>query len=381
MTTGGIKMKRSYLKTIMIFAITALFLVGCSSNKDAETDEYKIGVALPLTGSSAEYGEQLKNGANLAVELVNDAGGIDGKDVVTVIKDDKSDPKESTSVASSFGTDQSILAVVGHFNSSSTLAAAPNYNKNKLVTVAPASSSPNVTDAGDYIYRVITSDAFQAEYVNDWSAEEGFETAAVIYDQTDFGTGLKEVYTERAAENGIDVVNSESFVAGQTKDFSTILTKVKQNNPDVIFIGGLANDAATIVKQARNAGIESVFIGVDSLYSETLITLGEESVEGLLLPGFYDPNSDREATQEFIEKYKEKYGENPGAYAAYAFDAASVIIEAFKEGATTREDVKEKLSDLENYEGVTGILAFDENGDVETDPQKLIVKDGQFIAY
>jgi branched-chain amino acid transport system substrate-binding protein len=374
-------MKRNYLKPILGVALSAILLVGCSSDKNAESDGYTLGVALPLTGSSAEYGEQLKNGAELAVKLVNDAGGIDGKQIKTVIKDDKSDPKEATTVASSFGADKSVLGVVGHFNSSATLAAAPNYNKNQLVTVAPASSSPNVTDAGEYIYRVITSDDFQAQYVNDWSAEEGFKTAAVIYDQTDFGTGLKEVYTERAKDNGIEIVNTESYVAGQTKDFSTILTKVKQNNPDVIFIGGLANDAATITKQAKNAGVESVFIGVDSLYSETLVSLGGESVEGLLLPGFYDPNSDREATQSFIDTYKETYGESPGAYAAYAFDAASVLIEAFKEGATSRETVKEKLDGLKNFEGVTGTLTFDENGDVQTEPQKLIVKEGKFVAY
>jgi branched-chain amino acid transport system substrate-binding protein len=373
-------MKRTYLKPVLGIALSAILLAGCSSGKSAENG-YAIGVALPLTGSSAEYGEQLKNGAELAVKIVNEEGGIDGKEIKTVIKDDKSDPKEATTVASSFGADKSVLGVVGHFNSSATLAAAPNYNKNQLVTVAPASSSPNVTDAGEYIYRVITSDAFQAQYVNDWSADEGFKTAAVIYDQTDFGTGLKDVYTGRAKENGMDIVNNESYVAGQTKDFSTILTKIKQNNPDVIFIGGLANDAATITKQAKNIGIKSVFIGVDSLYSETLISLGGDNVEGLLLPGFYDPNSDREATQTFIKTYKETYGENPGAYAAYAFDAASVLIEAIKEGATTREAVKEKLDGLKNIEGVTGTLTFDENGDVETEPQKLIVKDGQFVAY
>ena len=374
-------MKNNYLKLLLGAFITILALTGCSSGQEAKGDSYTIGVALPQTGSSAEYGEQLKNGVELAVNLANDEGGIDGKDIKTIIKDDKSDPKEATTVASAFGNDKAVLAVVGHFNSSATLAGAPTYNKNKLVTVAPASSSPNVTDAGDYIYRVITSDAFQAQYVNDWSAEEGFKTAAIIYDQTDFGTGLKEVYEKRAAENGIEIVNSEAYTAGQTKDFSTIITKIKQNNPDVIFIGGLANDAATITKQAKNAAIESAFIGVDSLYSDTLINLGQDSVEGLLLPGFYDPNSDREATQTFINTYKEAYGENPGAYAAYAFDAASVLIEALKNGATTREEVKEKLDGLKNFEGVTGTLTFDENGDVQTEPQKLIVKDGKFVAY
>lgn len=374
-------MKKRFFKVFIGFVATALFLAGCSGGKEAKNESYVIGIALPLSGSSAEYGEELKQGAELAVKLANDAGGINGKKIEVIVKDDKSDPKEATAVASSFGNDKSVLGVVGHFNSSATLAAAPIYNKHRLVTVSPASSSPNVTDAGDYIFRVITSDAFQAQYVSDWSVEEGFKTAAVIYDQTDFGTGLKDVYTARAKENGLKIVNSESYVAGQTKDFTTILTKVKQNNPDVIFIGGLANDAATIVKQARNAGIQSTFIGVDSLYSPTLIELGGESAEGLLLPGFYDPNSKRKATQDFIAAYKKEYGKDPGAYAAYAFDAASVLIEAFKEGAKTREEVKEKLYALKNFEGVTGVLSFDENGDVQTEPQKLIVKDGKFVAY
>src|SRR4051812_37446989 len=150
-------MKKNYFRVLLGGVLTASLLAGCSSGQSAESDGYAIGVALPLTGSSAEYGEDLKNGAELAVKLANNEGGIDGKDIQTVIKDDKSDPKEATSVASSFGNDRSVLGVVGHFNSSATLAAAPAYNKNQLVTVAPASSSPNVTDAGDYIFRVITS--------------------------------------------------------------------------------------------------------------------------------------------------------------------------------------------------------------------------------
>jgi branched-chain amino acid transport system substrate-binding protein len=369
---------------IALFTTIAALLAGCGgavSSGSSKSETIKIGLAAPLSGDSAEYGEAFKKGAELSVKLANDAGGIDGKKIELVVQDDKGDPKEAANVANKFANDNSILAVVGHFNSSATLAAAPIYNKNKVVEISPASSSPKVTDAGEYTFRVITTDAFQGEYVAKWSKDEGFKKAAIIYEQTDFGVGLSTVFKKTAKEIGIKIVANESYVASQTKDFSSILTKIKEKQPDVLFVGGLYNEAALIAKQSKQLGLEVQIMGVDSLYSDALIKMGGDAVEGVMAPGFFHPNSENEKTKEFVNAYKKAYNEEPGTYAAYTFDATSIIIEAIKKNGADREKIKDYIANLKGYQGATGVHDFDKNGDVLKEPQKLIVKNGKFEIY
>ncbi|MFY0543826.1 ABC transporter substrate-binding protein [Brevibacillus sp. H7] len=377
---------RKFMQGFAVFSLMTALVTGCGNGGSSTTgssnnESVKIGLAAPLSGSSAEYGEQFKKGAELAVKLVNDAGGINGKKVELDIQDDKGDPKEAANTANKFASDKSILAVVGHFNSSATLAAAPIYNKNKMVEISPSSSSPKVTDAGEYTFRVITTDAFQAQYVADWTKEEGFKKAAIIYEQTDFGLGLSDVYSKAAKENGIEIVANEAYVAGQTKDFASILTKIKEKQPELLFIGGLYNEAALIAKQSKQLGLDVRFIGVDSLYSDALIKLGGDAVEGVMLPGFFNPNSQNEKTKEFVEAYKKVYNEEPGTYAAYTFDATTIVLEAIKQKGANRETIKEYLTTLKGYKGATGVHDFDPNGDVLKEPERLVVKDGKFQPY
>ncbi|MFJ5763469.1 ABC transporter substrate-binding protein [Neobacillus sp. NPDC093182] len=377
---------KKQLLFIVMFLMNVNILAGCSG-KDNQSDgvlnkeSLIIGLAAPLSGDSAEYGDAFKKGAELAIKLANDAGGIDGKKIDLVVEDDKGDPKEAVNIANKLASDKSILAVIGHFNSSATLAAAPIYNKNKIVEISPSSSSPNVTDAGDYTFRVITTDAFQGEYVAKWTKEEKFKNVAIIYEQTDFGLGLSTVFKKSAKENGLIVVANESYVAGQTKDFSSILTKVKEAKPDVIFVGGLYNEGALIAKQSKQFGLNVQIMGVDSFYSDALIKMGGEAVEGVMAPGFFNLNSDNEKTIQFVNAYKEAYNENPGTYAAYTFDATSIVLEAIKKNGAEREKIKEFIATLKGYQGATGIHDFDENGDVLKEPEKLIVKDGKFQLY
>jgi branched-chain amino acid transport system substrate-binding protein len=366
------------------FSLVATILTGCgggSGGSGANGDTLKIGVAAPLSGASAQDGESIKKGAELAVKLANDAGGVNGKKLELVTQDDKTDPKEAAIVANKLATDSSILAVVGHFNSSATLAGAPIYNKNKVVEISPGSSSPAVTNAGPYTFRVITTDAYQGEYVAKWSLEEGYKKIAIIYENTDYGLGLAEVYQKAVEANGGQIVAKESYLLGETKDFSSVLTKIKGQNPDLLFIGGLYNEAALIAKQAKALGLNTPFMGVDGLYSNALIELGGEAVEGFKLPGFFNTSSENAKTKEFVEAYQKAYNELPGTYAAYAFDATQIIIQAMKEKGTDRQSIADYITTLKGYEGVTGVHNFDENGDVLKEPEKLIVKDGKFQTY
>lgn len=370
-------------KRKLSIGLIAILLIGilsaCSNNSGStESDTIRIGLAAPISGTQAQYGTAFKNGAELAAAQINEAGGINGKQVEIVVSDDKGDSNEAVNVANKFVSDKSILAVVGHFNSSATLATAPVYNKNKIVEISPSSSAPGVTDAGEYTYRVITTDAFQADYLADWSKELGYSKVALIYEQSDFGIGLLDVYKQAAPENNIEITATEAYNPGE-KDFSTVLTKIKATNPDAIFIGGFYNEAALIAQQAQKLGMDVEFIGVDSLYSEALLELGQQSVEDFKLIGFFFPGGDNAKATEFAEQYQAKYNSKPDTYAAYSYVATSLIIDAVKEQGADRESIKTFLDQVKDYEGATGTLSFDENGDVVTVPSKLKVENGEFV--
>lgn len=378
-----------WMFVLTLLVITALLVTGCGGastepkgEEKAENKVLKIGYAGPLTGASAQDGESMKKGAALAVELLNKNGGISGKNVEIVFEDDKSDPKEAAAIANKYTSDKDLLAVVGHFNSSCTLAGAPIYNKAGIVEISGGSSSPAVTDAGSYTFRTITTDAFQGKYLTEWAVkEEGFKKIAVVFENTDYGRGLLNVIEAEAPALGAEIVAKEAYILGQTKDFSATVTKVKNAKPDVVIIGGLYNEAALFAKQATRSGLKVPFMGVDGIYSDALIELGGEAVEGLMLTGFFHSSSSSKETQDFISAFKEKYNEEPGTYAAYTYDAANIVLEAMKKGAVDRKAIMEYLTTLKDYKGATGVTSFDANGDCIKEPLKLIVKDGKFQIY
>jgi len=380
-------LRRNKIIGMILILVVILALAGCGSTakepeKQSEPVKIKIGSVGPLTGTSAQDGNAMKNATILAVELVNKAGGINGAQIEVIAEDDKSDPKEAAAVANKFAADKDVIAVIGHYNSSCTLAGAPIYNKAGIAEVSGGSSSPAVSAAGPCTFRTITTDAFQGRYVIGWAVkEEGFKKIAVVYENTDYGKGIQEVVKEEAGKNGASVVAEEAYIMGQTKDFSAMVTKIKKIQPDVIIIGGLYNEAALFAKQAKRSGLNTPMMGVDGLYTEPLIELGGDAVEGLRMIGFYHESNQNKETQDFINAYKAKFNEIPGTYAAYTFDATNVVLEALKKGAKDRKGVVDYLTTLKDFKGVTGNTSFDANGDCIKDPIKLIVKDGKFDFY
>jgi len=379
------RQKGIFLLTCLLFI--AFLAVGCGAKTETpapapESKVLKLGFAGPLTGACAQDGESMKKGAVLAVEMVNQAGGINGKQVEIAFEDDKSDPKEAAAVANKYAANKDILAVIGHYNSSCTLAGAPIYNKAGVVEISGGSSSPAVTDAGPYTFRTITTDAFQGEYLVNWAVkDEGFKKIAVVYENTDYGAGLLKIVEAEAPKLGASIVAKEAYILGQTKDFSSIVTKIKNAKPDVIIVGGLYNETALFAKQAVRSGLKTPIMGVDGIYSDALIELGGEAVEGVMLTGFFHTSSPNQETQGFINAYKAKYQEEPGTYAAYTYDAANIVLEAMKKGAADRKAIMDYLTTLKDFQGATGITSFDANGDCVKDPLKLAVKGGKFEIY
>ena len=374
-------MKKRISRRFIVSGLTAVMavglLTGCGSSGKSDTIE--IGLATPLTGASAQDGQAIENGVELAVKQANDAGGIDGKQIEVVVEDDKGDASEAATVANMLVQNDNIVGVVGHFNSSCTLAGATIYNDAGIVQISPGSSAEAVSEAGDYTFRTITTDAVQGRYLAEWCVNDlGYHNIAVLYENDDYGLGLADVIQRETEALGATVVAREAYEVNQT-DFSTVLTKVAASDADVMIIGGLYNETALIAKQMGDNGLEGMQImGVDAIYSDALIELGGDAVNGIKLTAYFSDASDSEVTQSFIKAYTDEYGEAPGTYAAYAYDAANIILDAVANVGTDRAAIRDYIADLKDFEGVTGITSFDENGDVIKEPLRMEIINGAF---
>ncbi|MDR1884657.1 MAG: ABC transporter substrate-binding protein [Synergistaceae bacterium] len=345
-------------------------------------DTVKLGWYGPVSGAAAQDGQEGRNGAELAMEMINAAGGIGGKMLEIVFADDKSDPKEGANIATMFVSDGSIIGVSGPFNSSVMLAAAPIYNRGKLADVGWGVTSPMITTAGDYIYRVQATDALEGDFMSRWILDEGFKKVAIVYENTDYGVGVRDVVRASVAKYGGEIVTEANYVQGQTKDFGSIIASLKQAAPDAVMTGSIYNEGALIISQARDLGFDAPFFGTDGFFSSGLLELGGAAVEGARCCSVFYHEVTSPKVREFIDAYTKKTGKTPGTWAALSYDSINVFAEVIKKtGAGTREEIKKGLDELGSWEGATGVMEFDENGDVNKTLNKLIVKDGKFAIY
>jgi len=364
--------KRKFTQIFVAGLVLSLAISGCG---------IKIGLAGPFTGPIAETGGTIKKAVELAVDQVNKAGGINGKQVDLLVEDDKADPKEAAAIANKFVADPAVLGVLGDYNSSCTLAAAPVYNRVGMTHIAYGSTSPAVTAAGAFTFRDITTDAYDGEFVAKWTIDEGFKKIAILYENDDYGKGLADVYNKKVTELGAKVTMQEPYNLGETKDFSAILTKLKNTAPDALFIAGQYNETAMIVKQGKRLGIDLPVFGSNGLYSDALIQLGGPDAEGIRVIGAFHSSADYPEAKAFIDSYKTKWGQEPDIWAAFAYDAANIMFAAVKNGGEDRKKINEWMTTLKDFKGATGTTTFDKNGDCLKQPIKLIIKDGKFQIY
>ncbi len=343
----------------------------------ADGEVIKIGATLPLTGSVALNGEWILAGAQHAVDKCNAAGGINGKQVVIDAQDDQGEPNQSAAVANKFVADPAVLACIGCLKSSCTLAAAPIFNDGGLVTLSPDSSSPKVTDAGDWIFRIKDSDTMLAYGAVCSAADDGHTKLFICYENNDFGMGCLEQGQLAAEAKGIEIVGSESWLTGEQTDFSTIVANAKASEADAIFFGADYNESGLFMKQYREAGGEAEFYGTDGLFTDAVIQVGGDASEGLNALTSFHESDPAQAVQDFIKEWNEAYGENPTIFQAEGYDAAMILLEAIKNAGEDRTAIRDYMSTMK-YQGVIGDCTFDENGDVHIPLKRVYVEGGTF---
>lgn len=355
-------MKR--IKDIFIFGIASFLLATAFYGCGKKEDVIKIGLASPLTGDQAAIGQDLANAAILAIDEANEKGGLLGKKILLVTADDKADPKEAVNVAHRFAIDKSIVAVIGHLNSGCTLPASSVYNEAGLAMITPCATNPKITLQGfKNVFRTCTTDAVQGSAGGEFAVKVLKKNKIVVlHDKTPYGQGLAEEFEKSARNNGAKILLFEGITSREL-DYTAILTKVKHLQPELIYFGGMYPEGALLAKQMKGLKIKAKFMAGDGLYAPEYINLAGISSDGTIISFLAPPFEEIPTAKEFLKKFNERYGEIK-TYAPYAYDTANIIIEAIKRaGEPDRAKVIEEIRKTKNYNGVIGLLTYDENGD------------------
>lgn len=377
-----LKNKKMITGIAIILIVSMLGLAGCSSNANSG-DTIKLGVAAPFTGDYTQYGEYVKEGLELAKDEINNNGGVLGKKIELIYSDDKGDPKEAVSVAQKFASDGSITGILGHFFSGCTLAAGPIYQQNGIPTIAMASTNPDVAKIGDYVFRINVGDNYQgSQLAKQLYEKDKIRRVAVIYDNNDYGKGVTSVFIKTFKELGGEITAEESYIGGQDKDFSAIVTKIKASNPEAIMMASIYSEGALIVQQSRNIGLNVPFVCTDSMYTSDFIKLGGKAVEGVRVVAYFHPSDPRPAAQKFVKAYKEKYNKEANSWSPFAYDALYTMADAIKRaGSLDRQAIRKAISETKDLQGATGITTFVNKREPEgKDLITLKVENGEYVV-
>lgn len=342
----------------------------------------KIAVAAPMTGDNAEYGKGFKNAVDLKVKEWNDAGGVLGKKIEVVAFDDKNSGEEAASIAQKIVSDKDIVAVIGHFSSGVCMAAAPTYQESGYIEISPSASHPDYSGIGDYIFRNNTVISVEAAVGLDIAVTDlGKKNIGIISIKTDWGTStskiVKELVDKKAAE-GVKVVAHEEVVEG-SDDYSPSISKLKAAGADVVICVGMYSLVAPVAKQYKQVDPNIAIVGFSNAYSQQLIELGGEAVEGVRFPIIFFSGSEDPLVKSYVEAYTAAYGAAPSSLTSQAYDSAGILLEAIKiVGSTDKAKIKEELYKI-NYVGVTGETKFNENGDAQKTFTRAKVEGGKFV--
>ncbi len=370
----------------LLFCLSAILIVGmlagCSSTTSTKSDVIKIGVFEPMTGANAAGGEMTVEGIKLANEKFPE---VLGKKVELVIADNKSEKVEAANAASKLIEKDKVVAIIGSYGSSLSMAAGDIVKNAKVPAVGCSPTNPLVTLNNDYYFRVCFIDPFQGTVMANYAFKElGAKKAAIIQDvENDYSVGLSKFFVDAFTKLTGDpnsIVATASYKTGD-QDFTAQLTNVRSLNPDVIFAPGNYGESALLIRQARDLGMKMPFLGGDTWESPEFLSIGGEDVEGAVFSTHFTAEAPvTETSKTFLAEYKEKYKEDANAFAALGYDAYLVIINAIeKANSVDSVKIRDEIAKTNGFVGATGNITLDENGDAVKSAVINRVEGGKFV--
>lgn len=366
--------------TITLLGLS-LLMVACGGKQEAkEAEVIKIGGLGPLTGPVAVYGVSATNGAKLAFEEINKAGGVLGKKIEFVLLDEKGDSTEAVTAYNRL-IDEGIVALVGDITSKPTLAVAEIAAQDNMPMVTPTGTQFNITEAGPNVFRVCFTDPYQGVILANLAKNNlNAKTAAIMVNtSSDYSDGIAQSFAEEAKKVGLKIVAQEGYAEGD-KDFRAQLTKIAATNPDVLLVPEYYEQTALITTQAREVGIKAKFIGPDGWdgVAKALDASAYPAIENSYFTNHYSLEDTNEKIQNFASAYRAKYKEDPSAFSALSYDAAYLVKEAIEKAGNTDKDAIVKAMKEIDFTGVTGHLNFDEKNNPVKAVTILRIENGNY---
>ncbi len=396
--------RRTLLRSAALGAAVALTVAGCkqpdattsadsngapasTTTQTAKAKPYPadaktivLGEYGSLTGGTATFGQSTDKAIKMAIEEINAKGGVLGKPVEVSVEDDGSRADQVPGAVLKLINQKNVLAILGEVASSSSLKAAPICQDAGVPMLSPTSTNPKVTQVGDYIFRACFIDSYVGEALAQFSRQKlNAKTAAIFTDvKSDYSKGLSQYFKDSFTKAGGQIVAEESYSQGDT-NFRPQLTNIKAKNPDVIYIPGYYTEVGNIAVQARSAGLNrQTLLGSDGWDSPELFKIGGKALDGSYFTNHYSPASQDPKVVKFVGDYKKKYGQEPDALAAVAYDAAYLMFDAIKRaGALDRAKLRDALAATKDFQGVTGNITMDKDRNAQKPLVFIEIKDGK----
>ena len=386
---------KKFISVMLVAAMAVTALTGCGSNSGSsskkDADKYYIGGIGPTTGATAIYGTAVKNGAQIAVDEINAAGGINGKQIEYRFEDDQNDAEKAVNAYNTL-KDWGMQMLVGTTTTAPCIAVAGKTASDNVFQITPSASSPDVLSSGNgNVFQVCFTDPNQGVASAQYIAENKLATKiGIIYDSSDvYSSGIEEKFEAEAKTQGLNIVSKAAFTADSKTDFGTQLQKAKDAGADLLFLPIYYQEASAILQQAAKLDYHPTFFGCDGLDGILGVEGFDKSLaEGTILLTPYAYDAQDQKTQTFTKAYEDKYGNTPIQFAADAYDAIYAIKAAIEEAGVTPDmsvsDIGTALTEAMtkiSVDGLTGDgMTWEATGEVSKAPKAMVIKDGAYTA-
>jgi len=359
------------------FAYVTLVLLALPIH--ATLAQIKIGAVTCLTGELSTFGVSSIHGAKLAEEDVNAAGGVLGQQIELIVEDNGSKAGEAATIARKFISQDKVVAILGDLTSSATMEAAPLAQAARMPLLTPSATNVAITKIGDYIFRSCFIDSFTGKIMARFALDRLKAKQAIILTDVkqDYCVGLSDVIRQYFTENGGKITNTISYSSGDT-DFRAQLTEVRIAHPDVVFLPGYYHEAALILRQSRQLGIDCPFVGGEGWDSPALVEIAGKSADGNYYTNHFSAVDPSSRVQKFVQTFRAKYNAVPDALAALWYDGAGLLFQAVQRaGSMDSAKIRDALASTRDFDGVTGRISIDENRNASKPAVILKIENGK----
>lgn len=389
-----IKIEKKYIFILTVLILFLIIPIIFIMRKNSNDSYIKIGVLMPLTKANAQFGINTKNGIDMYIEEVNNAGGINGKKIKCIEFDDEGDPAKAVS-GYNFLKDKGVSAVITGASSNTSLAVVEEAHNDNMPIIITTASADGITynkennEKFDNVFRVGFTNSFQGQIMARFAKNRGDNNIAILYNaEGDYSIGLKDAFSNECKSLGLNISIIENFYTNSV-DFQAQLSNIKAKNPDLIFVPEYYEINSLIVQQARNLGISCPIIGTDGWSGITSVASNISSLNNCFYCSSFSSDDSSELSKSFSEKYEKKFGEKPNMLSAGGYDAAKVLVSSIKSSEV--ENIKINSEDFKkviinklkstNIDCISGNITFDEYHNPKKQAIIVQIKDGKEEFY